>query len=109
MPRRPAFPRGPDAACRPLRQLKLAGNPGISMPQAVISGTGLYQPPHIVTNAELVQAFNAYAEAHNTTHAEAIARGDQMAMVGSSVEFIEKASGIKQRYVIEKEGVLDPA
>jgi beta-ketodecanoyl-[acyl-carrier-protein] synthase len=79
------------------------------MPQAVISGTGLYQPPHIVTNAELVQAFNAYAEAHNTTHAEAIARGDQMAMVGSSVEFIEKASGIKQRYVIEKDGVLDPA
>ena len=79
------------------------------MPQAVISGTGLYQPPHIVTNAELVQAFNAYAEAHNTTHAEAIASGDRMAMVGSSVEFIEKASGIKQRYVIEKEGVLDPA
>ncbi len=79
------------------------------MPQAVISGTGLYQPPHIVTNAELVQAFNAYAEAHNTTHADAIARGDQMAMVGSSVEFIEKASGIKQRYVVEKDGVLDPA
>jgi beta-ketodecanoyl-[acyl-carrier-protein] synthase len=79
------------------------------MPQAVISGTGLYQPPHIVTNAELVQAFNAYAEAHNTAHAQAIARGDQMAMTGSSVEFIEKASGIKQRYVIEKEGVLDPA
>ena len=79
------------------------------MPQAVISGTGLYQPPHIITNAELVQAFNAYAEAHNTTHAEAIARGDQMAMVGSSVEFIEKASGIKQRYVIDKQGVLDPA
>jgi beta-ketodecanoyl-[acyl-carrier-protein] synthase len=79
------------------------------MPQAVISGTGLYQPPHVVTNAELVQAFNAYAEAHNTTHAEAIARGDRMAMVGSSVEFIEKASGIKQRYVIEKDGVLDPA
>jgi beta-ketodecanoyl-[acyl-carrier-protein] synthase len=78
------------------------------MPQAVISGTGLYQPPHIVTNAELVQAFNAYAEAHNTAHAEAIARGDEMAIVGSSVEFIEKASGIKQRYVIEKDGVLDP-
>src|SRR5471032_1618782 len=79
------------------------------MPQAVISGTGLYQPPHIITNAELVEAFNAYAEAQNTTHAEAIARGDRMEMVGSSVEFIEKASGIKQRYVIEKQGVLDPA
>ena len=79
------------------------------MPQVVISATGLYQPPHIVTNAELVEAFNAYAEAHNTTHAEAIARGDEMALVGSSVEFIEKASGIKQRYVIEKSGVVDPA
>jgi beta-ketodecanoyl-[acyl-carrier-protein] synthase len=30
------------------------------------------------------------------------------AMVHSSVEFIEKASGIKQRYVIDKSGVLDP-
>ena len=29
-------------------------------------------------------------------------------MVHSSVEFIEKASGIKQRYVIDKDGVLDP-
>ena len=29
------------------------------MPQAVISGTGLYQPPHIVTNEELVTAYNA--------------------------------------------------
>jgi beta-ketodecanoyl-[acyl-carrier-protein] synthase len=28
--------------------------------------------------------------------------------VHSSVEFIEKASGIKQRYVIDKSGVLDP-
>jgi beta-ketodecanoyl-[acyl-carrier-protein] synthase len=79
------------------------------MPQAVISGTGLYQPPYVITNAELVQAFNAYAEAQNTAHADAIARGDQMALTGSSVEFIEKASGIKQRYVIEKQGVLDPA
>jgi len=30
-------------------------------------------------------------------------------MVHSSVEFIEKASGIRQRYVIDKTGVLDPA
>src|ERR1700712_4099311 len=79
------------------------------MPHAVISGTGLYQPPHIITNAELVQAFNAYAEAQNATHAEAIARGEKVALTTSSVEFIEKASGIKQRYVIEKAGVLDPA
>ena len=79
------------------------------MPQVVISGTGLYQPPHIITNAELVQAFNAWAEAQNATHADAIARGEKVAVTASSVEFIEKASGIKQRYVIEKSGVLDPA
>src|ERR1700739_3998596 len=79
------------------------------MPQAVISGTGLYQPPHVITNAELVDAFNAYADSQNTKNAAAIARGDAAPMTMSSVEFIEKASGIKQRYVIEKQGVLDPA
>jgi len=79
------------------------------MPQAVISGTGLYRPPHVITNAELVEAFNAYATAQNEKNAEAIARGEVAAMTMSSVEFIEKASGIKQRYVIEKAGVLDPA
>ena len=79
------------------------------MPQAVISGTGLYQPPHVVTNEELVAAYNAYAERQNAIDAEAIARGENTALTASSVEFIEKASGIKRRYVIEKDGVLDPA
>jgi len=78
------------------------------MASVVISGTGLYKPPHIVTNAELVVAFNAYAEKFNARHAARIEAGEVEAMVGSSVEFIEKASGIKQRYVIDKEGVLDP-
>ncbi|HOZ24244.1 MAG TPA: hypothetical protein PLI83_05600, partial [Thermomonas sp.] len=59
-------------------------------------------------NAELVQAFNAYATLQNQKNAEAIARGDAQPLVMSSVEFIEKASGIKQRYVIDKAGVLDP-
>jgi beta-ketodecanoyl-[acyl-carrier-protein] synthase len=80
-----------------------------SFPAVVISGTGLYRPPHVITNAELVEAFNAYADRQNEIHAEAIARGERQPMTHSSVEFIEKASGIKQRYVIEKQGVLDPA
>jgi len=79
------------------------------MTRVVISGTGLYKPPHIITNAELVVAFNAYAEAFNQKHAARIEAGEVEAMVGSSVEFIEKASGIKQRYVLDKQGVLDPA
>src|SRR6218665_475457 len=78
------------------------------MSKIVISGTGLYQPPHVVTNAELVEAFNRYADLQNAEHAEAIAAGTRTAMTHSNVEFIEKASGIKQRYVIEKDGVLDP-
>jgi beta-ketodecanoyl-[acyl-carrier-protein] synthase len=76
--------------------------------QVVISGTGLYRPPHIITNAELVQAFNAYADLHNERNAARIAAGELPAVVHSSVEFIEKASGIQRRYVLEKSGVLDP-
>jgi beta-ketodecanoyl-[acyl-carrier-protein] synthase len=78
------------------------------MPRIVISGTGLYQPAQIITNAELVESFNAYAKRFNARNAERIVAGEVEAMVDSSVEFIEKASGIKQRYVIDKSGVLDP-
>ena len=78
------------------------------MNKVVISGTGLYQPPHVITNAELVASYNAYADLQNAQHAAAIAAGERAALVHSSVEFIEKASGIQQRYVIEKAGVLDP-
>lgn len=78
------------------------------MTRVVITGTGLYRPPHVISNAELVEAFNAYAALQNEKNADRIAAGEVEAMVGSSVEFIEKASGIKQRYVIDKSGVLDP-
>lgn len=79
------------------------------MKQVVISGTGLFTPPHSISNEELVVAFNAYAEQFNTANAEAIAAGEVTAIEGSSAAFIEKASGIKSRYVMEKEGILDPA
>ncbi|MDB5483365.1 MAG: beta-ketoacyl-ACP synthase, partial [Caulobacteraceae bacterium] len=39
------------------------------MKSAVIAATGLYTPPQAVSNAELVAAFNAYVELHNTEHA----------------------------------------
>ena len=78
------------------------------MKRVYITGTGMYQPTKVITNAELVKAFNAYAELFNTRHAARIEAGEVEAKVASSVEFIEKASGIKQRYVIDKTGVLDP-
>lgn len=77
-------------------------------PCPVISATGLFTPPHSISNAELVESFNAYVERHNAAHADGIAAGEVAALEPSSVEFIEKASGIKARHVVDKASVLDP-
>lgn len=77
------------------------------MSAAIIRATGLWTPPFAISNDELVAAYNAYAERYNTQHADEIARGELEALTPSSAEFIEKASGIKSRYVVEKDGVLD--
>jgi len=74
----------------------------------VLSGTGLFTPAASISNDELVAAFNEYARRHNAAHATAIADGKISAVPESSTEFIFKASGIKSRFVIDKEGVLDP-
>ena len=79
------------------------------MKQVVISGTGLFTPALSISNEELVIAFNAYVELFNAEHADAIAAGSVVALEPSSSGFIEKASGIKARYVMEKDGILDPA
>ena len=78
------------------------------MPQAVIAATGLYTPDQSVSNEELVAAYNAYAERFNAAHAAEIEAGDVEALTPSSVEFIEKASGIKSRFVVDKAGIIDP-
>ena len=78
------------------------------MPDAVIAATGLYTPPNSLSNAELVATFNAYVERFNKANAKAIAAGEVQALTPSSVEFIEKASGIKSRYVVDKTGLVDP-
>lgn len=78
-------------------------------PAAVIAATGLFTPTQSISNAELVEAFNAFAARSNAANAEAIAAGELEPIPPSSVEFIEKASGIKSRFVIDKAGVLDPA
>ncbi len=73
-----------------------------------ITGTGLFHPTETISNAELVESLNAYVEQYNQQNAEQIAAGELDALRGSSPEFIEKASGIKSRYVVEKSGILDP-
>jgi len=78
------------------------------MQGVAISGTGLYVPEQVISNEELVAAFNQYVAGENQRNADAIARGEQAALPESSVEFILKASGIQRRHVIEKSGILDP-
>jgi len=76
--------------------------------EAVIAATGLYTPPNRLSNAELVETFNAYVARFNAANAEAIAAGQIEALAPSTVEFIEKASGIKSRFVVDKTGLVDP-
>ncbi|MBI2308191.1 MAG: beta-ketoacyl-ACP synthase III [Rhodocyclales bacterium] len=78
------------------------------MHPVVISGSGLWVAPEVIGNEELVLAFNAYARRFNEENAAAIAAGTLAAVPESSADFIEKASGIKRRHVIDKAGVLDP-
>ena len=68
----------------------------------VISSTGLFTPSDIITNEELVESFNAYADLYNAANPAA------EPLVHSSVEFVERASGIKSRHVIDKTAILDP-
>lgn len=69
----------------------------------VISATGLYTPSDVISNEELVASFNAYVELYNA------ANPDAEPLQPSSVEFVEKASGIKSRHVIDKRAIVDPA
>ncbi|NOX49476.1 MAG: beta-ketoacyl-ACP synthase III [Gammaproteobacteria bacterium] len=73
----------------------------------VISGAGLWKPEEFVTNEELVEAYNGYVAQFNKEFAAQIECGEVEAKPSSSAEFIEKASGIKQRYTYCKAGILD--
>ncbi|WP_032097443.1 MULTISPECIES: beta-ketoacyl-ACP synthase III [unclassified Alteromonas] len=75
--------------------------------QVVISGVGVWHPEESITNEELVASYNAYVDSFNEKNKQDIESGDVAPMPYSSAEFIEKASGIKSRYVYQKEGALD--
>ncbi|MFZ5617418.1 MAG: beta-ketoacyl-ACP synthase III [Pseudomonadota bacterium] len=73
-----------------------------------IIATGLFTPPNTISNAELVTAFNEYVALYNAENARAIEAGAVEPLQPSSAEFVEKASGIKSRHVMDKAGILDP-
>ena len=74
----------------------------------VISATGLFTPAESISNEELVESFNTYVARFNAEHAAEIAAGTVSELAPSSAEFIEKASGVKARYVMSKASLLDP-
>ena len=78
------------------------------MNKPVISGTGVFTPKDIITNEELVTSFNQYVELYNAEHKAEIDEGTLDALTYSDADFIFKASGIRQRYVINKSGPLNP-
>ena len=79
------------------------------MQNIYISGTGFWIPEDgLTTNDEVVKSYNAYVDNYNLENESAIASGEIEEMSHSSAEFIEKASGIKTRYLYDKESCLDP-
>lgn len=74
-----------------------------------ITATAIATPTDVITNDELVASFNQYVDAYNSEHKKAIDQGQKPPLAYSTSEFIEKASGIKSRHVIDKKGILDPA
>lgn len=61
-----------------------------------IASSGSATPAYRISNEELVACYNEYVKQH-----------PQMQLELSDCGFIEKASGIKSRFVLEKKGVLD--
>ena len=77
------------------------------MTRIQISGTGLFTPKEVLTNDELVNSYNKFVEEFNLENKEKIKSGEVEELQKSSSEFIEKASGVKARYVQNKSGILD--
>src|SRR5678809_217012 len=73
-----------------------------------ISGTGTYFPESVLTNEEVCGAFNEWVRRENARRAPEIAAGTVQPLQESSPDFVLKASGIKERRVIDKAGIIDP-
>ena len=77
------------------------------MARVQISGTGLFTPKESISNEELVSSFNKFVDEYNESNKESIQKGEVSALEKSNADFIERASGVKSRYVQNKSGILD--
>ena len=77
------------------------------MTKVQISGTGLFTPKEVLTNDELAESYNNFVDEFNLENKDKIDKGEIDELQKSNTEFIEKASGVKSRYVQNKSGILD--
>ena len=77
-------------------------------PSVVITGSGLFTPPHSISNEELAASLAVEVTRWNEENQAGIDGGELQARALPDAEFIEQASGIKRRFVMEKSGILDP-
>jgi beta-ketodecanoyl-[acyl-carrier-protein] synthase len=75
-----------------------------TMNRVAISGVGVEIPEARITNEELVASFNAWVERENKTRQAA---GEAL-LQKSDTDFIVYASGVQERHVLERSGILDP-
>ena len=77
------------------------------MEEIHIAVTGLWYPKDQKSNDEIVCSYNAYVDKYNQLNVTKINEGEIAPLEHSSTSFIEKASGIKTRLVIDKKNILD--
>ena len=82
--------------------------PAPPLPAVSITGTGLFTPSDVISNDELVASLSIATQRWNDEHAAEIEAGTVEARPVPDASFIEKASGIRSRFVMDKVGVLDP-
>jgi beta-ketodecanoyl-[acyl-carrier-protein] synthase len=68
----------------------------------------VWHPETALSNDELCAAFNEFVRRDNATNATAIAAGTREPLRESTPDWVVKASGIVQRYVHDKTGLVDP-
>jgi beta-ketodecanoyl-[acyl-carrier-protein] synthase len=73
------------------------------MQRAIISGIGIEIPESTITNEELVASFNEWIDSQNAGRGE---RGEPL-LAKSDTDFIVYASGVKNRHVHTRDGILD--
>jgi beta-ketodecanoyl-[acyl-carrier-protein] synthase len=73
-----------------------------------ITGHGVWHPETVLGNEEMCAAFNEFVRRENAKNAGLIAAGTLEPLKESTPDFIAKSSGILQRYVEDKTGLVDP-